>query len=276
MKFLDRVLFEPEVSFKVTKVGKEEEKYVVCGEFVEGARKPVLEDIVKEYEQKCKAAKGKTDAACKGPKYAEESPTPLSEILKLSDDYKAISFEESLRKANFTSDELIRKSKGKMEELKKVAKDFGLSKTDIMAIFTYTFENKEEKEKKKGNSPYNIVNSALAERDREKLLPIREYIFYLLMGLRQLPVFKREDVLYRGVNMPSGVAKSIYREGSTLTWTSFSSTTTDESRAYGFAKDSGVIFEIHGKFRGYSIGTLSRYTKEEGKILFTFNDSIFC
>ena len=259
----------------MTKVGKKDGRYVVCGEFVEEARKPVLEGIVKEYEQKCKAAKEKIDAACKVPKYAEALPTQLSEILSLSDDYKAISFEEAIRKANFTSDELTRRSRGKMEELKKVAKDFGLSKTDIMAIFTYTFENKEEKEKKKGNSPYNIVNSALAERDREKLLPIREYIFYLLMGLRQLPVFKREDVLYRGVNMPSGVAKSIYREGSTLTWTSFSSTTTDESRAYVFAKDSGVIFEIHGKFRGYSIGTLSRYTVEEGKILFTFNGSLF-
>lgn len=247
----------------MAKINKKYGRCVVHGEFVE-TKKPVLEDLVKEFDQKYLAVKGGAGPVFYGPKYAEGLPTPLSEILDLGDNYRAKSFEDSIKNSNFNDcDKLISEGKKKKEELKKVSKDFGLTKTDIMAIFTYTFE----KEGRKGNSPYNVVNRALAERNKETLLLIREYILYLLMGLRKLPKFDGEKVLYRGVAIPADVAKNIYREGSTLTWTSFSSTSSDENKAYSFAGENGVIFEIHGKFRGYSIGTFSNYL-EEGKLMF--------
>lgn len=234
---------------------------IVHCEFVEVEKQPVLEDAVKEFEIKYLEEKSKTTSPTNGPKYADPFPPSLSDVLKLEKSYKAVSLDDSIKKAGLIdSEKFISEAKGKMKSFKRILKDFDLTEKDIESIFIYTVEDKEHKEK----SMYNIVNYALSNRNRKNLLPIRDYIFYLLQGLRSLPKFRKQDVLYRGVKIPQPVARDIYREGRTLTWTSFSSTSTDEKRAYKFAGEDGVIFEIYGKFKGYSIGTFSRFATEEG------------
>ena len=256
-------VIEPNVSFVVTGIEEKKSCCIIEGNFVE--KKPVLEEAVKEFEQACLKKQGKSTAAETGPKYAESSPTSLSEIFEFDEkSYEIIPLEEAIKKAKFSDpDKLIAVGMKKKEDLKRISKDFDLTKTDIMSIFIYTFE----KEGTSSESPYYVVNRALAMRSKEDLLPKREYIFYLLTALRKLPMFRKQKVLYRGIMWPDANVRDTYYEGRTLSWTSFSSTSTDESTAYEFVEDSknGVIFEIHGKFRGYSIGTFSDYGDEEGK-----------
>ena len=249
------------------------------GEFVEGDP-PIFEDTMKEFE--AEDSKTKEDSPS-GPKYVEESPKPLDRLMNLEDGYKGISLDDAIRKAKFEGSELIlARAKEKESGLKRISKDFDLTEEDVKSIFIYTLEKDEFGE----GTPYCVVNEALSRRDeKQNLRNLREYIFYLLTGLRHLPRFKKEKVLYRGVKIDRAAAKKIYREGRTLYWTSFSSTTTDEDRAYEFVEEiskerkveqgidyiacDGVIFEIHGKFRGYSIGTFSRFTTEEGEQYFS-------
>lgn len=251
-------MFEPEVSFRVTKIKKKDFLCVVYGEIVD-ERPPVLKDAVSKFEQKPFVKK--LESVCEsGLKYADPFPNRLSDFLEIEKGYVPNGLEQAIKFAKFEgSEELINEANGKMEELKRILKDFDLTEDNIKSVFIYTVERKELR----GKSPYNVVNKALSTRN-EDLHPLKDYIFYLLQGLRNLPRFKKQKVLYRGVKMSHLVAKNIYREGRTLTWTSFSSTSTDESKAYYFASDDGVVFEIHGKFRGYSIGTFSSYGDEEG------------
>ena len=260
------IIHEPEATFKVTKIEEGESGCIVHCEFVEDEKPPVLEGTVKEFEGSSLELKGKTSfslsSSSSGLKYAEPDPPSLSEILKLGSDYKAVTLNNAIRKAGFDpSARFIRESKEKkMKDLRRISKDFDLTWEDVMSVFIYTLEDKESR----GKSPYNVVNSALASRSEESLLPLRDYIFYLLQGLRSLPRFRKQSVLYRGVKMAHSDVKEIYREGRTLTWTSFTSTSTDENKARPFAGKEGVIFEVHGKFRGYSIGLFSKFAAEEG------------
>ena len=260
----DKFIFEPGTTFKVEEVEEGESCCVVYCEFVECGKPSAFKDTVGEFEGGSleENDKNTSHSTSSGPRYADPSPPSLSDILKLGDSCKAVSLEDAIRKAGFASSEkfIAEAKEKKMKDLRRIAKDFDLTEEDVISVFIYTLENKEDRPK----SPYNIVNSALANRTEEGLLPLREYIFYLLQGLRSLPRFKKQSVLYRGVKMAQSVSKRIYREGRTLTWTSFTSTTTDENRAYKFSGDNGVVFEIHGKFRGYSIGLFSKFASEEG------------
>ena len=279
---LDKIVFEPEVSFKVTKIEKGDSGSIVYCEFVEDKGLSILKDPLNELggqntntsveTQSTTAIQSTTISrlpsstpnnppSSNGLKFVDASPASLSEFLKIESSYKAVSLEDAAKKAGFAlTESYITDAKAKkLGALKRVSKDFDMTEEDVMSIFTYTLEKKKDREK----SPYRIVNGALANRTRENLLPLRDYIFYLLKGLRSFPRFRKENVLYRGVNMDED-AKSTYREGRTLFWTPFTSTSTEETSAYKFTGTSGVIFEIRGKFRGYSIGSLSKYEKEEG------------
>lgn len=262
------VIFEPDASFKVTKIEKKDTYYIVYGEFVED-RNPILENVVEKY------AKSSTENPVppSGPKYTERFPASLSDILKPESDYKAKTLKDAIENAGIEDiDDVIKKAFAKKKERESILKDFNLTKEDVMSIFIYTLQNKGDGEK----SVYRVLNNALANRTKENLLPLREYIFYLLMGLRDLPRFIAKSNLFRGVRMSRKELDATYCKGRTLVWTTFTSTTTDEKAARKFASDvknkeekhdpdeCSVLFEIYGKFRGYSIGTFSRYRKEEG------------
>lgn len=259
----------------MTKIEKKAASYIVYCEFVESG-KLVLEDTVNKYAELASKNNGKdqsteNSANSNGPKYTERFPVSLSEILKLESNFKAMTLKDAIEKARIEDiDTIIDKAIVKKKERERILKDFDLTKEDIMSIFIYTLQNKKNSE----DSVYRVLNNALANRTKENLLPLREYIYYLLMGLRNLPRFKKQSSLFRGVRMPRTELEATYYEGRTLVWTTFTSTTTDEKAARYFASHvekgepqgrCSVLFEIYGKFRGYSIGTFSNFENEEGK-----------
>ena len=267
----------------MTKVEKGDSGCIVHCEFAEDDGLPVLVDSMggqKDQSSKSTEEKGSTTtpttitrspspntqtnaSESDKPKFVDVFPTPLSSFLKIESSYKAMSLEDAAKKAKFVLSEILvagdKEEENKLKAIKRISKDFDMTEEDVMSIFIYTLENKKDSKR----SPYKILNGALANRTKENLLPLREYIFYLLKGLRSFPRFKKENVLYRGVEMDEEDKKA-YREGRTLVWTSFTSTSTEENKAKLFAGDNGVIFEIHGKFRGYSVGTFSSFSEEEG------------
>lgn len=264
----ERIVFQPETSFKVTKIEYRESGCIVHCEFTGDEGGCALEKTMEEFEQKSLEEESKLAAFYTRhlPKnQTHECPFPpsLSDILKIERDYKPASLKKAIRKGCPDGDDkyITSAKERKKKDLRRIAKDFNLTEEGVTSIFVYTLENKVDENR----SLYNAMNNALSNRSREALLPFKDYIFYLLMGLRSLPRFEKQRVLYRGVNMPRSAARDIYREGRTLTWTSFSSASTDEDKARKFVGKRGVIFEIHGKFRGYSIGTISKFGSEEGK-----------
>ena len=270
----------------MTKVEKGDSGCIVHCEFAEDDGLPVLVDSMggqKDQSSKSTEVKGSTTtpttitrspspntqtnaSESDKPKFVDVFPTPLSSFLKIESSYKAMSLEDAAKKAKFVLSEILvagdKEEENKLKAIKRISKDFDMTEEDVMSIFIYTLENKKDRKK----NPYKILNGALANRTKENLLPLREYIFYLLKGLRSFPRFKKENVLYRGVEMDEEDKKA-YREGRTLVWTPFTSTSTKEASAYNFTGTSGVIFEIRGKFRGYSIGSLSKFEDEEGNSL---------
>ena len=133
-------------------------------------------------------------------------------------------------------------------------------------LFSYTYEAKNH-----DDSPYRVINKALAERDDNALYNYRGYILHLLKALRRLrPVNPREVTLYRGIKGEFvKFKKEHYKEGSTMTWPAFTSTTTNEDVAYKFMEKSTlpIIFEIHGAFVGYSIKEFSKHSNEDEILL---------
>lgn len=246
------------------KVEKEGQRNVVYCKFVEEKERLLLEDFVKAVEGKHKE---NINNPIYGNGYAERFPDQLSNFLRLEKDYKAVSLEEAISQMKSVDGKFV-VSQAKNQARLKGAEGFGLTDADAMSIFIYTIE-------KGWASPYNAMNFALAHRKKKTLLPVREYILYLLGGLRKM--HKSEGkVLYRGVRMDKSEAENIYYEGRTIFWTPFSSTSTNVAKAYKFANKfkgkegdenkCGLIFEIHGNVRGYRISNLSAYVTEEGKL----------
>lgn len=247
------------------KVEKEGQRNVVYCKFVEEKEHLLLEDFVKAVEGKYKE---NINNPIYGNGYAERFPVQLSNFFGLEKDYKAVSLEEALNQMKSVDGKsVISQAVSKMGKIGDM-EVFGLTKRDIMSIFIYTMEMG-------WASPYARMNSALAYRKMETLLPVREYILYLLGGLRKIEKSEGK-VLYRGVRMNKIQAENIYYEGRTIFWTPFSSTSTNVAKAYTFANKNkggkgdenncGLIFEIHGDVRGYSISSLSDFAGEGGKL----------
>lgn len=245
------------------KVKKEGQRNVVYCEFVEGKKSPVLEDFVKAVEKKYSE---KINNPIFNNGYAERFPVPLYKFLALEKNYKAVSLQEAVKQMKSVDSDFVISQARRQAKLKGM-EGFGLTIVDAMSIFIYTIE-------KGWSSPYNAMNYALAHREKKTLLPVREFMFYLLGALRKM--HKSEGkVLYRGVRMDKSEAENIYYEGRTIVWTPFSSTSTNVEKAYKFANKfkgeigdenkCGLIFEIHGNIRGYRISALSAFSTEEGK-----------
>lgn len=248
----------------MTKIEREVDRCIVYGDFIK-QDKLVLDDVVEEFRRKIEELKGKLRF---GNGYAERFPLPLEKTLTLKDNYKAVSLYKSIKKmdhvdikACFSADEKV------INNFQCVEGTTNLKRSDTYAIFIYTLELR-------SYSPYRAINSALANRNGENaLLKAREFIFYLLMALRKLPR-STGKVLYRGVRMNKFEFRYLYYVGRTIVWTPFTSTTINKETPYEFAEakegevgydNCGVIFEIHGNYRGYSIASLSGFGKENGK-----------
>ena len=138
-----------------------------------------------------------------------------------------------------------------------------LTVDDIKSILIYTYELDDDTI----DSPYKIVNSKLSKRSIDGLRKIRGYVLYLLRALRKLPRFNSRCILYRGI-WGENVSTDKYKEGSSITWSSFTSTTTDEDVASNFADGSEVplLFIIRGNYIGYSLMDYSFRETEKGTI----------
>jgi len=90
-----------------------------------------------------------------------------------------------------------------------------LTVDEAAAVCAYTMEF----------GPYNAVNKLLREKNRQLLKPFVEYLWLLMHGLSKCPR-PIVPLVYRGV--PLSVSTK-YNVGSVVTWSSFSSCTTDVS-----------------------------------------------
>ena len=137
-----------------------------------------------------------------------------------------------------------------------------LSYDEAFALVAYCYEAEPQ-----SDSPYRVLNKTLGTRKAELLSLQKYFAFYILSALRKLPEEKDVKVLYRGINAGS-IKLDNYVPNKRMTWLGFSSTTTSEPMAARFAngEGGGVIFEIHGNFKGRSIRKFS-FMEREGEIL---------
>ena len=150
----------------------------------------------------------------------------------------------------------------------------GLSVDEAGAIALYTFQF--------GNglkSPYQIINESLAgSRDRKNLVHTKELVYLILSGLRKLPRTRPGvgQQFYRSIDarVPTTQAEAngrqYYEKGKTVTWWSFTSTSTKFGTANTFIKGSKAftVFIIGGiDLWGYGIKAFSNYVNEDEVLL---------
>ena len=87
-------------------------------------------------------------------------------------------------------------------------------------------------------SPYTLLNRALrAEKNvTEEIVKVRDVLYLVMAALRKLPVV-RGKTLYRGIR--SKVDEKQYKEGRTVVWPGFSSTTPDMNTTKTFLSKTG-------------------------------------
>lgn len=172
--------------------------------------------------------------------------------------------EESLKKANFLGWEgMLQWCNEKVAKIEKqgVLDTLSMEREEALAIFIYTYGSDE--------SPYLVLNRALATRNEDTIPNYRGYIVHLLSALRKLPRYRKRDVLYRGIDANYAAwNQAEYAVGNTLTWPAFTSTSASEDSTSRFLQDAvkPIIFEIHGEFNGCNIMLFS-FLKEEEEVL---------
>jgi len=113
---------------------------------------------------------------------------------------------------DFCENLILRKDRNLMSEEIRASVSV-LTVDEAAAVCAYTMEF----------GPYKAVNKLLREENRQLLRPFVEYLWLLMHGLSKCPR-PTVPLVYRGV--PCSVSSS-YDVGSVVTWSSFSSCTTD-------------------------------------------------
>ena len=108
-----------------------------------------------------------------------------------------------------------------------------------LLLFTAEFPNPSE-------SPYKVLNSCFRSRDRTLNRPFIRFIWLMLHALKKCESFETtgSNLVYRG--MTGGVDISGYIAGRTITWSQFSSCTSDLHVQQTFVGQAGprVLFNI--------------------------------
>lgn len=174
------------------------------------------------------------------------------------------SLEDSLKKAEFSEWEMMLQwCNEKVAKIEKqgVLDTLSMEREEALAIFIYTYGSDE--------SPYLVLNRALATRNEDTIPKYRGYIVHLLSALRKLPRYRKRGVLYRGIDANYAAwNQADYAVGNTLTWPAFTSTSASEASTLRFLQDAvkPIIFEIRGEFNGCNIMLFS-FLKEEEEVL---------
>lgn len=153
-----------------------------------------------------------------------------------------------------------------------------------MGIAIYTYEDNQP-----DDCPFRVINTCLGRiRTMEALEKIKDIFFNIVSGLRKLPRFyPTSKTLYRGIR--ERVDLEMYTRGNVVTWSAFSSASTDMSVIRNFLMSSGdasgTMFIIQGDPWGYDITDFSFFDDEKGKkimktaymqsLLFVFSNVFF-
>ena len=119
---------------------------------------------------------------------------------------------------------------------------------------------------------YKHMNKSMREGNRSYLetAEFRPYCDYMLLLRKALtcatPLDSSVDHLYRGISVPIG--EDCYRQGETITWQAFSSTTRDLGVAIKFlggeaTRPTGTLFSIVNCSLAKGIAHWSQYPEEE-------------
>ena len=184
--------------------------------------------------------------------YDDYQPTRLSPIYKYRT-YPLLSLRRALKPILFQIHQL--------NEYIKIAErqchypsEHDLDLNESACIYLYTMDWGEE-------SLYRVFNRALRAEDQLAIEPWYDYIKLFDTALRKLPNLRRS--LWRGVDQD---ISGNYREGVSVTWWSFSSCSTSESRIEQFLGSVSTLFMIDAK-NGKDISAYSSLPNEKEVIL---------
>lgn len=258
------ILFEPETQFKVVNVKDDTNVSGVTRVYVEVMdTPPVLEKVVNNFIRMCEKNVVKEN---------KKSAIPMGSM-RFKENIKGINLSLFLNERPFQLDcpctvfDALKEAKLRdlpdVNIIRKFEARYPHLKSKIIALFAYTCENGT------GNcdSLYTKVNTVLATRNDNDLFNLKKYILHLLSALRKLPSYTKTKTLYRSVKNISERART---PGEILKWPAFTSTSSNEKRAYKFIRnfkmtDAKYILEITGCFRNaHNISEFSRYPKEKG------------
>ena len=182
--------------------------------------------------------------------------------------YHIPTIEEALAAAGLGGEPLKRVAATCHNKAKAVAPSLtegsGPTEDDIAAVAMYTFDFGARHYE---SNPFRLINKELAGQDKEGLQRISGMLYLVLTALRKLPrVTKR--TLYRGVRQDANIKEGQYAEGSTVTWSAFSSTSPDMNTTKAFlakgssdGKAAGTLFIIERGW-GYDLQPYSLYPSE--------------
>mmetsp|Transcript_46200 Transcript_46200/g.103603 ORF Transcript_46200/g.103603 Transcript_46200/m.103603 type:complete len:238 (+) Transcript_46200:189-902(+) len=149
----------------------------------------------------------------------------------------------------------------------------GLPPTMLWAIIVYTMDVRKLPGSGEDQNVYRHLNAALQARSMEILEKIQFFLHFLLSGLQRIPAVPSEEheggtLFYRGV--PSTHRKVIeekYTVGKVITWSGFSSVTSDLNVArQEFAGDYGIVFCVRAR-TARDISGISAIPSEKEAIL---------
>eukprot|EP01124_Arcella_intermedia_P026877 TRINITY_DN5150_c1_g1_i5.p1 TRINITY_DN5150_c1_g1~~TRINITY_DN5150_c1_g1_i5.p1 ORF type:complete len:212 (-),score=63.55 TRINITY_DN5150_c1_g1_i5:55-660(-) len=113
---------------------------------------------------------------------------------------------------------------------------------------------------------YSLLNASLTSKDYSSTLPQwKYYLHYLLSAIQKIPKWQGSQDLYRGVSQDLVQQyPSRYKEGETITWYAFTSTTTNLKTVKSFLPEDkpSTIFTINGSFSGRCIQDYSAFQTE--------------
>jgi hypothetical protein len=87
-------------------------------------------------------------------------------------------------------------------------------------------------------SPYYLMNAALRDKVRSKLLPWRDYIWLLLHAMQMLPLVT-EATVFHGMKQLASSLPEDYSDGEEFVWSGFSSTASTVSVMEKFLGSTG-------------------------------------
>ena len=119
-----------------------------------------------------------------------------------------------------------------------------LSGDQALALAAYTFELGIDSESDGQDNFYMVLNELLRKRQPGVMRELKPFLGYMMQALAALPDWR--GMAYRGIPASEkDVVMAKYKDGSTVHWSSFTSTSTKLATAQDFARVGGIVFVIN-------------------------------